>query len=92
MTHERWINEGDRIVHHRTEDVEPMIDRARMLREAPQMPLSDSWLVGSVPLIVINQWAKEAGLKWDDPALKDVIKRKLLSGEFSKFRVREGTF
>lgn len=89
---ERWFADGGKIIQHRVEDVEPAMDRVRMLKDAPIMPLSDSWLVGSIPMILINEWAKEAGIKWDDPALKDIIKRKLLSGEFSRFRVHEGTF
>ncbi len=88
---ERWYEDGDRIVQHRTVLVDD--DRAKMLRDAPSQPLSDSWHVGSIPLIILEQWFKEAGVSWDDkPACRDVIRAKLLSGEFSKFRVKEGRF
>jgi len=49
-------------------------------------------LAGEIPLHIVEMWAKEAGIKWGDPAMKDVIKRKLLSGDFDKFRVWKGTF
>ena len=36
---------------------------------------------------------KEAGVKWDDvEARQQVVKRKILSGEFDKFRVWKGTY
>jgi hypothetical protein len=41
---------------------------------------------------LINEWLKEAGVAWDDPAMDDIIKRKMLSGEFDKLRVWEGTY
>ena len=54
--------------------------------------MGESRLAGEIPLHIVETWAKEAGIKWDDPAMKDVIKRKLLSGDFDKFRVWKGTF
>ena len=49
--------------------------------------------VGRVPGAMVSLWLKEAGVKWDDThAANDVIKRKMLSGEFSAFRNWEGTY
>ena len=45
------------------------------------MPLSDSWHVASVPAWVVTEWLKEAGVAWDDPAAKDVLRKKLMSGD-----------
>lgn len=89
---ERFFHDDGSIIHQRTFDVEPAIERARALRDAPTLPMSDSRLVASVPMPVIAMWLKEAGVKWDDPAAQDVVKRKLLSGEASKFRVDERTY
>jgi len=91
---ERFIVEDDRIVHHRQFDVEPAMDRAKALRNLSpaSLPMSDSRLVASVPMPVISMWLKEAGVTMDDPAAKDVIRRKLLSGEASAFRVDQRTF
>ena len=88
---ERWAIEDGKVIHHRKVMVDD--DRAKMLRDAPSQPLSDSWHVGSIPLIILEQWFKEAGVSWSDTqACQDVIRAKLLSGDFSKFRVKEGTF
>lgn len=87
---EQWYFEDGKLVQHVVKEID--LDRANLLKQAPKQPVSDSWHVGTVPLIVLKEWAKEAGVKWDDPAFKDVIRRKLLDGDFSKFRVKEGRF
>jgi hypothetical protein len=41
----------------------------------------------------MSQWLKEAGVDWSDHgAAQEVIKRKMLSGDFNKFRVWEGKY
>jgi hypothetical protein len=75
-------------------DNAPHIDRVEKLRELnPHNILSDSYMVGSVPMHLFNQWLKEAGVRWDDrDAAREILRQKLMSGEFSKLRVWEGTF
>lgn len=70
------------------------MERLDQLRQInPHDVLSDSYMVGSVPLHLFTQWLKEAGVRWDDrDAAREVLKRKLLDGEFKKLRVWEGTF
>jgi hypothetical protein len=64
-----------------------------MLREAGVGQTGESRLVGTIPMHIVAEWMKEAGLSWDDnEAKKDVIKRKMLSGDFDKFRVWKGTY
>lgn len=59
---------------------------------APE-PMSDSKLVGVLPMNIIAEWIKEAGLDWSDTeACGEVVKKKMLSGEFDKLRVWEGRY
>ena len=71
---------------------EPYLNRVEKIRELNGGIMGESRLAGEIPLHIVETWAKEAGIKWSDPAMKDVIKRKLLSGDFDKFRVWRGTF
>lgn len=71
---------------------EPYLNRVEKIRELNGGIMGESRLAGEIPLHIVETWAKEAGIKWSDPAMKDVIKRKLLSGDFDKFRVWKGTF
>lgn len=90
---ERLIADDDKITHLRTHDFQPAVDRADVLRSAGKAVQGDNWLIGSVPLALVTDWLSEAGVGWDDrPAVQEVIKRKLMSGEFAKLRVHEGSF
>ena len=84
---------NDKVVIQKTHDVNPELQRAEMLRSAGVGQTGDKRLVGTIPLNLIAEWCKEAGVKWDDTqARQDVVKRKILSGEFDKFRVWKGTY
>jgi hypothetical protein len=75
-------------------DMEPTINQVKDLKQVGfDQQKGDNRLVGRIPMNIMAQWLKEAGVKWDDhKAAEEVIKRKILSGDFSKFRVWEGTF
>jgi len=46
-----------------------------------------------VPLDVMAQWCKEAGVSWDDSyARGEVVKKRLQMAENSKFRVWKGKY
>lgn len=87
---ETWKEEDGRLIIRKDFLVDD--DRAARLRDA-QAPMSDSWHVGSIPLPILSQWFKEAGVEWHDKhACQEVIRAKLISGDFQKFRVKEGRF
>jgi hypothetical protein len=88
-----YDNAEDKIVIQKTHDVNPEMHRAQMLRDAGVGQTGEKRLVGTIPLNLIAEWCKEAGVKWDDTqARQEVVKRKILSGEFDKFRVWKGTY
>lgn len=90
---ERVTDDDGKLIIHETHDVQPVLDRAAALRSAGIQGFSDNRLVGTVPLVLLKEWAKEAGIKWDDrEAMSDLLRRKLMSGEFSKLRVWEGRY
>ena len=83
----------NKLIVQKTHDVNPELHRAEMLRNAGVGQTGEKRLVGTIPLNLIAEWCKEAGVKWDDvQARQDVVKRKILSGEFDKFRVWKGTY
>lgn len=90
---ERFEVDGDKLVHIRTHDFEPALEQAAALRSAGMTGFSENWLVGTIPAALLAQWVQEAGVTMDDTgAVQEILHRKLLDGEFSKFRVHEGTF
>ena len=89
----QYNRKEDKIEVVRTFDNQPSLNRAEDLRKAKIGMTGDNRLVGSIPLNIMAQWCKDAGVKWDDiEARKEVVKKNILSGEFDKFRVWQGTF
>lgn len=86
--------EGDDMVVKKTFDASHMLNDAQHARETTDNSFgSDYKHVGNVDLGLLNVWLKEAGVAWTDTeAVKDVIKRKLMSNEFQALRVWEGTY
>jgi len=83
----------NKVVLQKTHDVNPEMHQAKMFREAGVGQSGEHRLVGTIPLHMIAEWCKEAGVNWDDTqARSEVVKRKILSGEFDKFRVWKGRY
>ena len=70
-------------------DPNPGLHNARMLRDRGQK-FGESEIIASVPMWLVTEWLKEAGVSWDDPASDDVINRKLASGDVAAFRTNPG--
>lgn len=89
----RFFSDEGKIIHHRVIDPNPALDQAQALRSAGIDGFSENMLVGRVPLALVTEWLKEAGVSWDDhAAMQDVLDKKLKDGDFSRFRVWEGRF
>ena len=82
------------MVVKKTFDASYMLNDAKHARETTDNSFgSDYKHVGNVDLGLLSVWLKEAGVEWNDTeAVKDVIKRKLMSNEFQALRVWEGAY
>jgi len=91
---EQVLFDDDKIIFKKTHDASQMLSDAQYAREvSPNSFGSDYKLVGHVDAALVSVWLKEAGVRWDDTqAVKDVIKRKMMSNEFSALRVWNGTY
>jgi len=91
---EKYSFEGDNLIVKKTFDASHMLNDAKHAREVTQNSFgSDYKHVGNVDMGLLGIWLKEAGVSWDDtPAVKEVLKRKLMSNEFSALRVWEGSY
>lgn len=92
---EQWTydHQEDKWVQKKTYDWSHGMDVAKQATETNGGVLGESRLVGTIPSALIAQWCKEAGVRFDDnEKKKEVIKRKILSGDFDKFRVWKGRY
>lgn len=91
-------NEMDGTVLHtvETHDAEPSLRRIEGLREMHEAGAGfdrrEYKHVGSIPGFVAEVWCREAGVSMNDhEAFKELLKRKMADGEFSKLRVWNGS-
>ncbi len=86
--------EGDNMVIKKTFDASHMLRDVKQARETTENAFgSDYKHVGNVDMGLLAIWMKEAGVAWSDTAaMKEVIKRKMMSPEFSALRVWEGSY
>ena len=89
---EQWHKDGDKLIHVKQQDYSSSLNQAEAMRQNGNAHFGDSVCVGVIDKALMAEWLKEAGVKWDDPAAQDVVKRKMLSGEFDKLRVWEGNY
>jgi len=69
------------------------LDEVEQIRKQGLGQKGENRLVGRIPLHLIEAWAKEAGVAWSDrAAMQDLVKNKMLSGDFDKFRVWKGKY
>lgn len=86
--------EGDQMVIKKTHNADHMLNDARRARDRVDHKFAGDYkLVGHVDMALVNIWLKEAGVAWEDtPAVKEIIRRKMMSNEFQKLRVWEGAY
>ena len=91
---EQFIDgDGDTFHIKKTYDATPVLERVAQMRSADAGKFGESRFVGSVPGWLINEWCKEAGIDFsDNEARREVMRKKLMSGDFSALRVWEGNF
>jgi hypothetical protein len=80
----------DKLIFNRRQDVSEIIRRNKFeASEAPSMRGDAAWRkVGSIPLVVAEDWARECGYPVNSPGWIDHAKKKLRDGEFAAFRVK----
>tara|TARA_R100001369_G_scaffold30672_2_gene54520 strand:+ start:274 stop:558 length:285 start_codon:yes stop_codon:yes gene_type:complete len=89
---EQFYQDGDKLIHVKQHDYNPALEQAEMMRQNGNAHFGESVCIGVVDAALMHEWLKEAGVKSNDPAAEEVIKRKMLSGEFDKLRVWDGKY
>lgn len=90
---ERIFEQDGKLIHQRTNDYTQEAEQVKRLKDQGLGDGSDYKLVGRLPVPLIYEWCQEAGVSFDDVhAVQEIIKKKMLSGDFDKFRVWEGRY
>jgi hypothetical protein len=89
---EQFVEDDGKVLHVKTMDFNPALREVKQIQDAG--PRTDgNWHVGRIPREMIGIWVKEAGLSFGDTeAVSDLVRKKLLSGEYDMLRPKLGTF
>jgi hypothetical protein len=91
---EKVTFDGDQMIIKRTFDASGMIQDAEYARQtSPNVVGSDWKSLGTIEPALLTNWLREAGVDWSDThAVQEIIKRKLMDGEFAQLRNWEGKY
>ena len=80
----KLLNEDSKLIVNRSQDVQRILDFNKERNIDGHNKKSDMRLVGSIPYVVIELWMEECGGKIGSQELNEYIKKKLMSGDYSK--------
>tara|TARA_Y100000015_G_C2347608_1_gene69005 strand:- start:123 stop:398 length:276 start_codon:yes stop_codon:yes gene_type:complete len=80
----RFFDEDGKIIVNRTQDVQRILDWNKERNIEGHNRNSGMRHVGSIPYVVVEMWMNECGAKLGSQELNEYIKKKLMSGEYSK--------
>ena len=79
------IVEEDGKVHiSRSQDIQRILDFNKERNIDGHNRKSDMRLAGTIHFVVVEMWLKESGLKLGSKEFSEYVKKKLMSGDFSK--------
>jgi len=85
--------EDDKLIVKQTHDWNPILQKAKMLKDAGAESAGESKLVGLVPMKMWAEWAKKWGVNPNDTsAMREVVARELNNSDNSHLRVWEGKY
>jgi len=83
----------DALIIGRTQDVEPIIDDVKARRDGGLVGSGDMRHVCRVPTVLLEAACNEAGVDMSDrDAVREIIYKKVISGDWAKFQVHAGGF
>jgi len=83
----RIKQEDDKVVISRSQDVQAILDYNKEKQIAGTKAHSEMRHVGQIPFVVVEMWLKESGLRLGSQEFAQYVKKKLMSGDFSKLIV-----
>ena len=85
--------EDDKLIVQQTHDWNPVLEKAKALKDAGLESAGESKLVGLVPMKMWAEWAKKWGVDPNDTtAMREVVARELNDSDNSHLRVWEGKY
>lgn len=87
---ERMVEQDGKLVVDRRQDVQAIIDQNKIEAETAPGMFGEMAVrkIGEIPLVVAEQWSRECGEAIGTKAFAEYCKKKLMDGDFAKFRIK----
>ena len=87
---ERMVEEGGKLIVDRRQDVQSIIEQNKIEAETAPSMFGQMAVrkIGEIPLVVAEQWSRGCGEAIGTKAFAEYCKRKLMDGDFAKFRIK----
>ena len=79
-----WHSEDDKVVVKRSQDIQRILDWNKERNIEGHNRNSDFRHAGRIPFVIAEMWSRECGAKIGSQEFAEYVKKKLMSGEFSK--------
>lgn len=84
---EKTTFQDGKLITLKTQDVSADLARAEQLRETHRSG-GDLHLAGTIPMVIAEQWSRDCGHYIGSNEFAEYVRKKLMDGEFAKFRVK----
>jgi hypothetical protein len=86
---ETAVEEDGKLTIHKSQDVQSLLDRNKAEADVASKSFGDAGFrkVGSIPMVLAENWAKECGCAVGTAGFAAHVKKKLMDGDYAKLLV-----
>lgn len=87
---ERMVEDEGKLIVDRRQDIDALIDQNKAEADVAPSMFGQAAVrkIGSIPFVVAEQWSRECGAAIGSKEFALYCKRKLMDGDFAKFRIK----
>ena len=87
---ERMIEDEGKLIVDRRQDIQTLIDQNKAEADVAPSMFGQAAVrkIGSIPFVVAEEWSRECGAAIGSKEFALYCKRKLMDGDFAKFRIK----
>ena len=91
VTTEYWAKPDGNVYIRRTVDAENVIRKNKQMQNEHNGRYGNIAVVGSIPILILEQWQKETGVNMFSKEFDTIIKRKLNDPDYKYLKTVNGT-
>ena len=86
---QKIVVEDEKLRIVRSQNLDHFFKENQHLREDAKPFSNDMKLVGRIPFVICEEWSRECGANIGSKEFAAYVQKKLINGDFQKFRIKE---